>query len=188
VQQYESSEKQIVRAVCGHESLCFRPQARVVAFEHIGAALVGACTSGECRRRADLQRQRHASTEVGSYFVVATSGDPNYSGSTNGVLVVTQATSTVTILGATPLNALAGQPVTVRYLVTSVGTPTGNVTIFSASGEQCTATVAAGECALTFSESSTRVLAASYNGDKNHQSSMSTNFDYGDLIFSDGFE
>jgi hypothetical protein len=127
-------------------------------------------------------------TEVGSYFVVATSGDPNYSGSTNGVLVITQATSTVTILGATPLNALAGQPVTVRYLVTSVGTPTGNVTIFSASGEQCTATVAAGECALTFSESSTRVLAASYNGDKNHQSSMSTNFDYGDLIFSDGFE
>jgi hypothetical protein len=64
--------------------------------------------------------------------------------------------------------------VTVEYSVTSAGgTPTGNVTV-SDGTVGCVGTVAAGSCTLTFTTVGTRTLTATYAGDANYNSSVST--------------
>ena len=60
-----------------------------------------------------------------------------------------------------------GQPVTVRFSVTSsTGAPGGTVTVTASGGsEQCSGTVAQGSCALTLTSAGTRTLTASYAGE-----------------------
>lgn len=125
---------------------------------------------------------------AGNYTVVAASADPNYAGTATATLVVAKAASTTAIGGASPANASPGEPVTVTYSVTGIGDVTGDVTVFADSGESCTATVAAGQCLLSFDAAGPHVLAASYAGDANHMDSLSANYVYADVIFADGFD
>ncbi len=72
--------------------------------------------------------------------------------------------------------SVVGQPVTVVYSVAvsapGTGTPTGNVTV-SDGTNSCTATVAAGQCALTFTSPGAKTLTATYAGDDNFNGSAS---------------
>jgi hypothetical protein len=69
-----------------------------------------------------------------------------------------------------------GQAVTVGFSVTaSSGTPTGTVTVTaSGGGETCSASVAAGTCALTLTAAGDRKLTATYAGDGGFAGSSDT--------------
>jgi hypothetical protein len=73
-----------------------------------------------------------------------------------------------TITSHDPEPSVPGQPVTIHYSVTTdpvgAGTPTGDVTV-SDGGQTCTATVAAGQCTLTFPSPGAKTLTAFYTGD-----------------------
>ena len=79
------------------------------------------------------------------------------------------------ITAADPDPSVVGEPVTVHYTVSPSdgdGTPTGNVTV-SDGTTSCTATVAAGQCALAFASTGARSLTASYAGDSTFAASTS---------------
>ena len=57
-------------------------------------------------------------------------------------------------------------------MVSSAGTPTGNVTVVDGT-DSCTGTVAAGRCSLTFTSAGTKALTAAFAGDGNFNSSRS---------------
>ena len=84
------------------------------------------------------------------------------------------ANTTTTITSTDPNPSVVGQPATVRYSVAvnapDSGTPTGNVTV-SDGFNSCTGTVAAGECAITFTTAGSKFLRATYAGDANHHAS-----------------
>ena len=68
-----------------------------------------------------------------------------------------------------------GQTVAVEFRVTSdAGTPTGTVTVSSDGGESCSASVAQGSCAITFTSPGDRTLTASYVGDGTFEPSDGT--------------
>jgi YVTN family beta-propeller protein/predicted outer membrane repeat protein len=81
-------------------------------------------------------------------------------------VVVSKAGTTTTITSDSPDPSVVGQTVTVQYSVTSGTsvTPTGNVTVTDGS-QSCTATVAAGQCTLTFVSVGSKSLTAAYAGD-----------------------
>lgn len=79
------------------------------------------------------------------------------------------------IISETPDPSTIGQAVTVNYSVTAAsGTPTGNVTVSDGASANCTGTVAAGSCSLTFTSAGSKTLTATYAGDTNFASSAST--------------
>ena len=82
--------------------------------------------------------------------------------------------TTTTITSTDPNPSVVGQPATVRYSVAvnapDSGTPTGNVTVTDGFNS-CTGTVAAGECAITFTTAGSKFLRATYAGDANHHAS-----------------
>jgi uncharacterized repeat protein (TIGR01451 family) len=84
------------------------------------------------------------------------------------------ADTTTTITGHSPNPSLVGQPVTISFAVAAVapaaGTPSGSVTVTDGT-ISCTATVAAGQCALTFASAGSHSLTASYAGDANFNGS-----------------
>ncbi len=70
-----------------------------------------------------------------------------------------------TITSDQPDPSAVGQPVRVRVTVaSSSGTPTGSVTVSAGVGNSCTAAVAAGGCALTFTSAGDRTITATYAG------------------------
>jgi hypothetical protein len=81
---------------------------------------------------------------------------------------VQQAATTTRITAHDPKPSTAGQPVTVRFTVTSdAGTPAGVVTVTASGGsESCSATVAAGSCTLVLTGNGNRQLTATYGGDE----------------------
>ena len=86
---------------------------------------------------------------------------------------VSLVSTTTTISSHLPYPSTVGQAVTVSYDVTSSGgTPTGDVTV-SDGTDSCTGTVADGGCSITFLSSGTKTLFATYDGDKNFNSSVS---------------
>jgi hypothetical protein len=103
-------------------------------------------------------------------------GDSNFNGSTSaGVPHTVGSTTTTTITSDNPDPSVVGQAVTVQYSVTpnsGSGTPTGNVTV-SDGTISCTATVAAGQCSLTFTTAGARSLTATYAGDSTFSGSTS---------------
>ena len=118
-------------------------------------------------------------TSVGAKSLTATyAGDSSYSGSTSAAEAhqVNLADTTTTITSDSPDPSVVGQSVTVQYSVTPIapasGTPTGNVTV-SDGTVSCTATVAAGQCSLTFTSPGARSLTAAYTGDSNFTGSTS---------------
>jgi hypothetical protein len=105
-------------------------------------------------------------------------GDTNFNGSTSAPEshTVNKANTTTTITADTPDPSVVGQPVPVTFSVTvdapGSGTPTGNVTV-SAGADNCTGTVAAGTCMLTFTSAGAKSLSAMYVGDGNFNGSTS---------------
>jgi subtilisin family serine protease len=85
-----------------------------------------------------------------------------------------RADTTTVISSHDPDPSLIGQAVTVHYSVVSEAqagtTPTGNVTVGYGT-ESCTATVAAGQCTLTFTTTGPQSLTATYTGDAYHNPS-----------------
>jgi hypothetical protein len=88
-----------------------------------------------------------------------------------------KSSATVTLNGDSPDPSLTGQVVTTTYSVTATsggGTPTGTVTVSDGAGTSCSGTVAAASCTLTFPTAGARSLTASYSGDANFASNVST--------------
>lgn len=118
-------------------------------------------------------------TTGGSRTLTATyAGDTTFNGSTlagEPHTVSGGSTTTTTITADTPDPSVVGQAVTIQFSVaptTGTDTPTGNVTV-SDGTISCTASVAAGQCSLTFSSAGARSLTAIYAGDSPFQTSTS---------------
>jgi Ca2+-binding RTX toxin-like protein len=92
------------------------------------------------------------------------------------MLTVTSTIDTTTSITAdAPDPSVVGQSVPVSYGVVPAsggGTPTGTVTVTDGT-VSCTGTVAAGQCALTFTSAGAKTLIALYSGDSTFNSSTS---------------
>jgi hypothetical protein len=92
-------------------------------------------------------------------------------------IVVRASTTTIT---STTLNPVVDQPVQIDFSVVAVtgggGTPTGQVTVTSDTGETCTGTLTngSGNCSITFTKSGTKNLTAVYQGNKEYKTSTSS--------------
>jgi large repetitive protein len=117
-------------------------------------------------------------TTPGSRTLAATyAGDADFNGSTSADEghAVNRFATTTAITSDTPDPSVVGESVTVAYDVSSAGgTPTGNVTV-SDGTDSCTGTVAAGQCALTFTSAGARSLTATYAGDTSFEGGSSAN-------------
>jgi hypothetical protein len=105
-------------------------------------------------------------------------GDANFNSSNDTEQHdVTAGSTTTTITSTTPSSSVTGQSVTIQYSVTPSGggTPTGTVTV-SDGTQSCNASVAAGQCTITFTGAGARTLVASYPGDGNFSGSTSPGF------------
>jgi large repetitive protein len=121
------------------------------------------------------------STTAGNKTVTATyNGDANFNASTSAGVghTVNKGNTATTITSNTPNPSTVGQSVTINYAVTvnspGAGTLTGNVTVSDGLGNSCTAAVAAGTCSITFNTAGTKTLSATYAGDTNFNTSVST--------------
>ena len=134
--------------------------------------------SGAVPLRPGPQRRRHVERHTGraagaSNFTAQAKDANNIAGTRDYALTVDRASTSTTITSATPDPSEVGQSVTVQFSVTSAGgTPTGDVTVGDGT-VSCTATVAAGHCALTFTTAGPKTLTASYAGDANFAASVS---------------
>ncbi|MBB6088307.1 MBG domain-containing protein, partial [Wenzhouxiangella marina] len=107
-------------------------------------------------------------TDVGSYAVEVTVDDPNYTATASETLVITQATTVVSIDAVSPADQqAAGQSYTVTASVTG-GQPTGLVTVDDGNGESCTIALPATSCDLISTVVGPTTLTADYPGDANH--------------------
>ena len=96
-------------------------------------------------------------------------------GSNIAGITISKASTTSAITTDLSAPSVTGQPVTVNYTVTgafgnSPTAPTGNVTV-SDGTNSCTASVAAGSCAVTFTSPGSKTLTATYAGDGNFSAS-----------------
>jgi len=115
---------------------------------------------------------------VGAKTLTATyNGDTTHAGSSDTEDHTVMANTTTTITSDAPDPSVDGQNVTVNFTVTvnspGSGTPTGDVTV-SDGVDSCSASVAAGSCALALNTLGTRSLTASYPGDTNFNGSSDT--------------
>ncbi|MBK9940225.1 MAG: Ig-like domain repeat protein [Kouleothrix sp.] len=116
-------------------------------------------------------------TSAGAKTLTATyAGDGTFNGSSSAgePHTVNRASTTTTIISATPAPSTVGQAVLVQYSVAvnapGSGTPSGNVTV-SDGVDSCTATVATGKCNITLTTAGARTLTATYAGDANYNGS-----------------
>ncbi len=115
---------------------------------------------------------------VGTHTIVIRATD-NCAATTdaNLQLVVGQAATTTTITSDLPDPSNAGQNVVVQYTVTAnapgAGTPAGNVTV-SDGVNNCTGTVAAGQCTVAFVTPGPRTITATYAGNTSFAGSSDT--------------
>ncbi|MDO9086896.1 MAG: Ig-like domain repeat protein [Anaerolineaceae bacterium] len=92
-------------------------------------------------------------------------------------IVVRASTTKIT---STTLNPIVDQAVQIDFSVVAVtgggGTPTGQVTVSSDTGETCTGTLTngSGNCSITFTKSGTKNLTAVYQGNTEYKTSTST--------------
>lgn len=85
---------------------------------------------------------------------------------TSSPIDVRPAATTTRITADDPDPSAPGEPVTVRFEVTSAGgTPTGAVRVTTSAGpESCTADVAVGSCSITLGSAGSQTLVAEYEG------------------------
>lgn len=115
---------------------------------------------------------------VGSHTIVIRAVDNcDVPTDANLALTVAKADTATTILTDTPDPSVVKTPVLVTYSVVAVapgaGTPSGTVTV-SDGVNNCSASVAAGQCSLTLSTLGARTLTATYTGDSNFNGSSDT--------------
>jgi len=143
------------------------PTGNVTVNADSGESCIATVVAGSC--------QITFSTVGAKTLTASYAGDANFdvSDSADEDHTVKASTST-SITSDNPDPSVVGQAVTVAFTVTSAtGTPTGNVTVNADSGENCTATVAAGSCEITFTTAGAKTLTASYAGDANFDASDS---------------
>ena len=130
-----------------------------------------------------------SSAPVGTYANPRTGGtcavDPNddvvgSNGTSNDcadTVTVAAANTLTTITSTIPDPSVVGQSVAVTYdtipIAPGEGTPTGTVTV-SDGVDSCSASVAAGQCTLTFSSIGAKSVTATYGGDANFNASTSS--------------
>ena len=127
--------------------------------------------SSSCTGTTDAGQCAITFTTAGAKSLTATyAGDDLYAPSATPAAVshqVNPADTTTTITARTPDASVTGQAVTVHYDVApsapGAGTPSGAVTVGDGT-TSCTATVAAGECTLTFTSAGDKRLTATYGG------------------------
>ncbi|MDR3724898.1 MAG: MBG domain-containing protein [Terracidiphilus sp.] len=116
-----------------------------------------------------------APTVAGTYAVVATINNPNYSGTASGTLVISKATPAV-VLSVSPTGTTAGQNVSLTAFVSSEAatTPTGTVTFKNGTTTLGTAQVSAAGVAAYTSNAFSGVysVSAAYGGDLNFAASV----------------
>lgn len=90
----------------------------------------------------------------------------------------TKGTSTVAISSSTPNPSVPQQAVTIKVTAAGPGAgPTGSFTVSASTGESCASTLNSshtGSCSITFTNTGTRTLTASYGGDSNFNGSNSS--------------
>jgi uncharacterized repeat protein (TIGR01451 family) len=105
-------------------------------------------------------------------------GTSHYSPAPNVVKTVTaqKAASASSITANTPNPSVTGGGVAVSFKVTGATVPTGTVNVAASTGETCSGalTAGAGTCSITFATTGARTLVATYSGDANFTSSVST--------------
>ena len=118
-----------------------------------------------------------APTAAGSYAVVATVTDPNYTGSASGTLVIAvPLIASSTALTTSAASVAAGANVTFTATVTGAGTPTGTVTFLNGTTSLGTGTLnGSGVATLTtsFSTAGSYSITAQYGGDATFSGSTS---------------
>jgi hypothetical protein len=122
-----------------------------------------------------------APSAVGSYAVIASITDPNYTGpDATGTLVISETGSATVITGIAPeTSQVVGLAYTVSVSVTGVD-PTGQVTV-SDGDASCAITLDAsgeGSCELTSTTVGMKSITASYEGDDNNGPSAASPVDY----------
>jgi hypothetical protein len=142
---------------------------------YTGSPLAATATTTPAGLAASLTYNGSATapTAAGSYAVVATVTDPNYSGSATGTLVLAKAASAVG-LTANPVIPLAGQPDVLTATVTGPGQLTGTVVFSSGATTLCTTTITGSgvaTCSFTPSATGSLAVATQYQGDANHLTS-----------------
>lgn len=117
-----------------------------------------------------------APTASGSYAVVATVNDPNYTGTATGTLVIAKAgTATASVSSSVnPVFALNAIRLTAT-VSSAVGTPTGTVTFLDGATPLGTGTLAGGVATLTTSSlvAGSHSITVAYSGDANFASATS---------------
>jgi len=147
------------------------PTGNVTVSDGVGDTCVAKVATGKC---ALTPTSGGALTLTASY-----AGDSNFAPSVSAGVsqTVTKIGSKTTIGSHPPEPSVAGQPVTVNYTVTPIGstnlTPTGNVTVSDGVGDSCVGSATAPNCAITIAAAGTVTLTASYAGDVNFSPSVS---------------
>jgi hypothetical protein len=106
-------------------------------------------------------------------------GAGNFAVSTsNAVALAVNRASTITSISAqNPNPSVAGQPVSVSFIVNPIspgsGAPSGNVTVSDGAGHSCGASVTTGACSIVIPAAGAKTLKATYAGDINFNSSAS---------------
>ncbi|CAK0780666.1 hypothetical protein CCP4SC76_7520002 [Gammaproteobacteria bacterium] len=90
----------------------------------------------------------------------------------------TATNTTTTITQVSPSPSRVGDPVTVNYSVANPGAGSDSVTVSDNAGANCTATVTAGSCTLSFYSVGTRTLVAAYAGNATAQASASAGYNH----------
>lgn len=116
---------------------------------------------------------------IGSHSFTVNSQDAVNNASSPATVnyVVSQASTTTSIVSNIPNPSNLGQSVTVTFSVvgsTNIVSPTGNVVVTASTGENCSAAVSSGVCSIIFNTTGTRTLTASYGGDSNFLGSSSS--------------
>ena len=83
--------------------------------------------------------------------------------------------TTASLDAVMPETSVSGQPVDVFYSVYSLGAlASGTVVASAATGESCSADLAAGQCTITFATAGARDIGVAYFGDIDHDASSSS--------------
>ena len=111
-------------------------------------------------------------------FTATYSGDANFasSGTAAGFEVTVGGESSTTTITGTTTGPVVGQPITVNFGVTGSGTPTGTVTVSDGGTQTCSATLVggAGSCSITETAAGAYSFTATYSGDTNFASSVTS--------------
>ena len=111
-------------------------------------------------------------------FTATYSGDSNFasSGTAAGFEVTVGGESSTTTISSTTAGPVVGQPITVNFGVTGSGTPTGTVTVSDGGSQTCSGTLVSGvgSCQITETTAGAFSFTATYSGDTNFASSVTS--------------